>query len=97
MRARTTVNGSAVLGMVRFVTMNAVKARVQNGRMVLDEPTDLPDGAEVLLMPVDADELDDNERAALDRAIDRGLDDLDAGRVVSEEELWAELEKHRAP
>ena len=79
------------------MVMNAVKARVQNGRLLVDEPTTLPDGCEVTLAVVDGDELDDEERADLHRAIERRLDDIDAGRVVSEEELWAELAKHRTP
>jgi len=33
--------------------MMTVRARVSNGRLVLDEPTDLPEGAEVELAPVD--------------------------------------------
>ena len=30
------------------------RARVKNGRLTLDEPTDLPDGAEIELQPVPA-------------------------------------------
>jgi hypothetical protein len=71
--------------------MNAVKARVQNGRLVIDEPTSLPEGCEVTLAVVDGDELDDEERAELHRAIERGLDDIDAGRVVDADVVLAEL------
>ena len=71
--------------------MNAVKARVQNGRILVDEPTDLPDG-ELYLVPVDGgDDLDDEERAALHQALDEALDDADSGRVVGEEEVRALL------
>jgi hypothetical protein len=74
---------------VSSMSMNAVKARVQNGRILVDEPTDLPDGV-VYLVPVDeTDDLDDEERAALNQALDEALDDADAGRVVDEEELRA--------
>ncbi len=45
--------------------MHALRARVRNGRLVLDEPTTLSEGSEVELVPVD--ELDDEERAELDR------------------------------
>jgi hypothetical protein len=41
--------------------MNAVKAKVINGRFVIDEPTDLPEGTELYLLPVseeDEDRLD---------------------------------------
>ncbi len=54
--------------------MNAVKARVHNGRLVPDEPTDLSEGAEVVLVPIDAgNELDDDERAELDEALREGI------------------------
>jgi hypothetical protein len=35
--------------------MMTVRARVKNGRLVVDEPTDLPEGTEVELAPVDDD------------------------------------------
>jgi len=48
--------------------MQPLKARVHNGRLVLDEPTELPEGEIVELVPRDAaldDEFDDEERAQL--------------------------------
>jgi hypothetical protein len=43
-----------------------LRARVKNGRLVLDEPTQLPEGAEVELVPMDdIDDLDPAERARL--------------------------------
>jgi hypothetical protein len=36
--------------------MQALKVQVKNGRLVVDEPTDLPDGAEVEVVVID-DEL----------------------------------------
>lgn len=35
-----------------MTTMNPVKARVKNGRLVLDVPTDLPEGEVVDLVPL---------------------------------------------
>jgi hypothetical protein len=78
------------------MAMNAVKARVQNARLVLDEPTTLPEGCEVTLAVVDGDELDDDERAALHRALDERLDDSN-GRLVDEDEVRAALRKLRGP
>ena len=73
-------------------SMQAFKAHVRNGRIVVDEPTDLPDGTELYLLPIeDGDELDDQERAALHAAIEEAEKELDGGQVVSEEELWARL------
>jgi hypothetical protein len=71
--------------------MHALKTRVENGRIKLDEPTNLPDGAEVELVIVGGDELDDEERARLHASLDRALDDEDAGRVVDADEFLAEV------
>ena len=76
-----------------------LKAQVFNGRLVLDEPTDLPDGEVVELVPVDevlargGDYLDDEERKRLDASIDRGLADVKAGRTV---EASSVIDKLRA-
>ena len=41
-----------------------IKARVQAGRLRVDEPTNLPEGTEVQLLPLDpGDWLDDEDRA----------------------------------
>jgi uncharacterized lipoprotein YbaY len=71
--------------------MRALKAHVKGGRLVLDEPTNLPEGAEVRVALVDADELDDHERADLHAAIIAAEAELDAGQVVTEADLWARL------
>lgn len=71
--------------------MLALKARVRNGRLVLDEPTALPEGAEVRVALVDADELEERDRAALEAALDEAEAESAAGRVVSEDDLWARL------
>ena len=45
---------------------------MRDGRLILDEPVDLPDGTEVDLVPLDpGDELDDEDRARLHRALER--------------------------
>ena len=62
--------------------MSALKARVHNGRLVLDIPTSLPEGTELELVVDDGKEpMDDAERAALLASLDEGLDDADAGRT----------------
>jgi hypothetical protein len=55
---------------------------------VLDEPTNLPDGAEVRLWMVEGDDLDDDERAALHDAIREGFEDAKAGRAT-DADVWA--------
>jgi hypothetical protein len=73
--------------------MQPLKAQVRNGRLVLDEPTDLPEGEEIELVPVDdvlasgGDYLDDEERERLHKSIDRGLADVKAGRTVDASEV----------
>jgi hypothetical protein len=71
--------------------MKALKAQVRARRLVLDEPTNLPEGAEVRVALVDGDELDDQERAELHAALLAAEAELDAGQVVSEADLWARL------
>ena len=60
-----------------------IKARVHAGRLVVDEPTNLPEGTEVELLPLDpGDWLDDAERAALHAALGRSQEDATAGRLI---------------
>jgi hypothetical protein len=59
--------------------MHALKAHVKDGRLVVDEPTNLPDGAEVDVVVI-GDDLDADERAALHASLDRALDDSEGGR-----------------
>ena len=48
-----------------------LKAQVRAGRLVLDEPTDLPEGTEVELTPVFDDDLRPEERQALEASLAR--------------------------
>lgn len=69
-----------------------IKARVRAGRLVLDEPTDLPDGTEVELLPLDpGDWLDDADRAALHEALRQSEADVAAGRLVDADAILREL------
>jgi hypothetical protein len=71
--------------------MSALTAQVKAGRLVLDEPTNLPEGATVRVEMVDNDELDDAERALLHESLDAGEGEADDGAVISEGELWMRL------
>lgn len=67
-------------------------AQVKNGRLTLDEPTDLPEGTKVpLAIADDWDDLDDEERAALHEAIREGFEDAKAGRTIDAEQWAVEL------
>ena len=60
-----------------------LRARVKAGRLILDEPTDLPEGTEIELLPLDpGDWLDDEDRAALNQALRDSDEDVRAGRLV---------------
>jgi hypothetical protein len=57
----------------------------------------LPEGQEVVLIPVDdvlargGDHLDDEERAALHRSIEKGIEDFGRGEVVDAFEFLGQL------
>ena len=72
--------------------MLALKARVQNGRFVIDEPADLPEGEEVFLMRVDdSAELDDDERARLEAALERSFQQARAGQFIESDQVIGRL------
>lgn len=69
-----------------------LKAHVHEGRLLMDEPTKLPEGTEVALLPLDpGDWLDPDDRAALHRALTASQEDVEANRLVDAEEVLAEL------
>jgi len=60
--------------------------------LVVDEPTDLPEGTEVELLPLDpGDWLDDEDSAALHRALAASGVDVETGRVVDASEILRQL------
>jgi len=80
------------------MTMQSLKAHVHNGRLVLDEPTDLPEGqivelvrADQVALVADEDDLDDEERAALRRELEASIAEARAGHVVDAATVLAEL------
>ena len=81
--------------------MQALKAHVRSGHIVVDEPTSLPEGEVIELVTVDellargGDMLDDEERAALHQALDEGSEDYEKGDMVDAFEFLAELRSER--
>lgn len=74
--------------------MTALRAIVREGRLVLDEPTNLPEGTEVALVPVDGwDNLDEEDRHRLHQALLASEEDIAHGRVFTAEEIMAELRR----
>ena len=65
-----------------------IKARVHDGRLTVDEPTNLPDGTEVRLLPLDpGDWLDDADRAARHEALTPSEADVKAGRLLDASDI----------
>jgi hypothetical protein len=69
-----------------------LRARVRGGRLVLDEPVDLPEGSEVdLVLADEQDDLDEQDRARLHASLDRAREQARRGETLSKEELLARL------
>ncbi|HYQ15074.1 MAG TPA: hypothetical protein VEQ58_04945 [Polyangiaceae bacterium] len=84
--------------------MQPLKAHLTDGQVVLDEPTDLPNGTELYVVAAEElgelvllkdDGLDDDERKRLHASIRRGIDDGRAGRVTDFDDFLSELEASR--
>ncbi len=72
--------------------MKALKAQARGGRLVLDEPTELPEGTEVELTLVELDdEFDPEERARLDAALELSMAQARAGQFVDGEAVIRKL------
>lgn len=69
-----------------------IRARVNAGRLVVDEPTGLPDGTELELLPLDpGDWLDEANRTALHKALRESDADVAAGRLIDADDILKEL------
>ncbi len=75
--------------------VTALKAHVVNGKIVVDEPVDLPDGSElrVYLYDAAADGMSAQERAALEHRLERSLAQADAGELIEADEVIDELRR----
>jgi hypothetical protein len=71
--------------------MKALKAHVENGRIIVDDPTDLPDGTVLHVVPLGDREMDADERAALEQSIEEGYADFEKGDVEDAFEHLARL------
>jgi hypothetical protein len=74
---------------VESKAMLAFKAQVKDGRLVLDEPTSLPEGEVVYLVPFDdeGDAMAESERARVDDALERSMAQARAGRLVDADDV----------
>lgn len=76
--------------------MSALRARVKNGRLVLDEPTMLPEGTIVELVADDeGDDLTEHERRALHEALSAAWKSAEANRLRPASVILDELRYRR--
>jgi hypothetical protein len=69
-----------------------LRGHIENGKIVVDEGVDLPEGTEVKLTLVDeAAELEEEERARLHAALDESQAEIDRGEGVPASEVIGEL------
>ena len=81
--------------------MQPFKAHVRNGRLLLDEPTNLPEGEVVELVLLNdvlaagGDELDDEERAALQRELEASFAEEESGQLIDAVDAIEDLRTRR--
>ena len=76
--------------------MSPLKAKVRNGRIVLDEPTTLPDGTVIDLVADDeGDDLTDEERRTLHEKLLASWKSAEAGSLRPASAVLDELRKRR--
>jgi hypothetical protein len=74
--------------------MIRLKAHVRDGGLLVDEPTNLPDGTEVELISADClDDLDEDERTRLNAALAASEEDVRNGSLHSAPEVIANLRR----
>lgn len=72
--------------------MSTLRAFVRNRRLIMNEPTDLPEGTEIELTAADsADELDEEERSRLHAALQQSWASAQAGRTFPAEKILRKL------
>jgi hypothetical protein len=63
--------------------MDKLRAKVQNGRLIVDEPTELPEGMVLdLIVDDEGDDLTDEEREALDAHLEESLRAARRGEII---------------
>jgi len=79
--------------------MATLKVVVKQGRVVVEDPVDYPDGTKPELEVItsdddlDEDDLDEEDQAALNASLKRGLEEMQQGKGRPLEEFIAELRK----
>ena len=82
------------VGSLCFRMTLTLRGHIENGRIVVDERVDLPEGTEVSLTLVDnADDLDDEDRARLHAALEQAQGEIERGEGIPARDVIAELQK----
>lgn len=76
--------------------MSLLRARVEKGRLILNEPTTLPEGTVVdLVVDDEGDDLTEEERRTLHEALLASSNSAEAGRLRPAQEILDELRQRR--
>jgi hypothetical protein len=76
--------------------MSCLRARVEKGRLILDEPTTLPEGIVLdLVLDDEGDDLTEDERRALHEALSASSESAEAGRLRRASAILDELRQRR--
>lgn len=76
--------------------MTSVRATVRNGRIVIDEPTKLPEGMVLdLVLDDEGDDLDDSERAARNDSLERAWAQARNGEGREPNQVLAKLRERK--
>ena len=60
-----------------------IKGRIEGGRLRVDQPSDLPEGTEIEMVPIDPEgELDADDRTELLKLLEESEEDVKAGRLI---------------
>jgi hypothetical protein len=87
---------AGLLGKSYSSRMSPLRAHVEKGRLVLNEPTSLPDGTVVdLLADDEGDDLTDEERRSLHEALSSSGKPAEAGRLRPASAILDELRQRR--
>ncbi|WP_224241444.1 hypothetical protein [Hyalangium gracile] len=72
--------------------MDTLKAHVRNGRLVLDVPTELPEGTTLELVAADVgDDLSAEERLELHESLSQSWEEAQAGKLIPAAAVLARL------
>ena len=80
---------------VELVNGPLVVARVVEGRLAVKQSPDMPEHLDYALLPVSWDEMDDEERAALDAELEASIREAEAGHLVDAEVVLEEMRNRR--